>query len=187
MIGIGILFFLAIWVGLSLLIALFVGKRLLRRFTTDIETARTTNKGVFFILVLSVLVFFAPILDQLIAYPKWQQLCKTTGDFEWGSGMDEQKVFGREYFSENKTTMFTIFPNIKVEVMSSKLIDASSGELLFIQPHYHFSATAMLKVPDASGGNPAIFLPTCATYGLNGENYEKKLQLKWKNNGGIKK
>jgi hypothetical protein len=43
MIGIGILIFLAIWVGLSLLIALFVGKRLLRRFTTDIETGRTTN------------------------------------------------------------------------------------------------------------------------------------------------
>jgi hypothetical protein len=63
-----------------------------------IETGRTTNKGVFFILVLSVLVFFAPILDQLIAYPKWQQLCKTTGDFEWGPGMDEKKALFSQKF-----------------------------------------------------------------------------------------
>ena len=181
MMGIGILIFLIIWAGLSLLIALFISKRLLRRFTTNIGTGRATNKGILFILVLSVLVFFAPILDQLIAYPKWQQLCATTGDFEWGPGMDEKKAFGRDYYGESETTQFTIFPNVRVYAESAKLFDANSDELLFMQPHYKFHASAMIKVPDASGGNPAIFLPTCASYGLNGKNYEKTLQLKWVN------
>ena len=64
--------FLGIWGAIALLIANLIGKKLLKRFTKD-AGGRTTSTGVVIILLLSGLVFFTPILDQLIAYPKWQQ------------------------------------------------------------------------------------------------------------------
>ena len=60
MIGLGVLLFLLIWAGLSLLIANLISKKLLKRFTKDDE-GRTTSKGVLLILLMSVLVFFAQI------------------------------------------------------------------------------------------------------------------------------
>jgi hypothetical protein len=48
------------------------------------------------LLLLTAFVFLLPLMDQIIAYPKWQQMCATTGDFEWGTGIDEEKAFGRE-------------------------------------------------------------------------------------------
>jgi hypothetical protein len=130
-----------------------------------IETGRTTNKGVFFILVLSVLVFFAPILDQLIAYPKWQQLCKTTGDFEWGPGMDEKKAFGRGVIASTTTHEGTIFPKIHYLYFRQDFRDAETDELVLFMPHYEFtSANGIFQLPTAAGPSGAIFLNECSYF-----------------------
>lgn len=180
MMGLGVLLFLVIWAGLSLLIAHLLSKKLLRRFTTDATTGSISSKGVFITLLLSVVVFFTPILDQLIAYPKWQQMCATTGDFEWGPGMDEKNAFGRKItlVSERVTTT-TIFPNIKVDYSGWYVYDAKTQELIFKKPHYEYSAEALIYLPSDSGNKTALFLPTCKnyTYFHKSDDILKKLNL----------
>lgn len=178
MIGLGILLFLCIWGVIAFVIANLLCKTLFRRFTKDAETGETTNKGVLLIFLLGALVFISPILDQLIAYPKWQQLCATTGDFEWGPGMDEKRAFGREYKADFKDEEFNIFPNVTVTTTGVYLYDAHNKELIFKIPHYEYSANAMFRFPTAAGGNPAIFLTSCSNDGLIGSNWDKKFNLR---------
>jgi hypothetical protein len=127
--------------------------------------------------LLTFILLLLPFLDQVIAYPKWQQLCATTGDFEWGPGMDEKKAFGREVIAKSEQTKTDIFPNIKVEYSSLSIYDAKTQELIFKKPHYAYSARAFMYLPSGSGNKSAPFLPSCATYGLHGENWQKKLHL----------
>lgn len=123
------------------------------------------------------LILLLPFLDQLIAYPKWQRLCANTADLEWGPNMDEKRAYGREVTTNYDRHQFTIFPNIKVEASSLSVYDAKTNELIFRTPHFAFVAITTAYLPSASGYKNAIFLPKCATYGLHGENWEKKLQL----------
>lgn len=116
-------------------------------------------------ILLTALVILLPFIDQIIAYPKWQQLCSTTADFEWGPGMDEKKAFGREVVvvSERVTTT-TIFPNIKIDYLGQYIYDAKTQELIFKKPHYSYSAEGMFYIPSASGDKAAMFLPECSNY-----------------------
>jgi hypothetical protein len=116
-------------------------------------------------LILSVLVILLPFWDQLIAYPKWQQLCSTTGDFEWGPGMDEKKAFGRELVSFMNVHDITIFPNIHATYYSSIYKDKASGEVVIVLPHFSYNhAEGIFYIPSGSGDKRAIFLPSCAPY-----------------------
>lgn len=176
MIGILVLILLLVWIFVAIWLGKLLSRAVFSRFTA---TDKSSVKSGLITLLLIATVFLLPVLDQIIAYPKWQQLCSTTGDFEWGPGMDKSKVFGREYYGESEIKTFTIFPNVSVTSTSMKIIDANTNELLFIKPHYNFSAKPLFKLPDASGGGASIFLHKCATYGLNGKRYEKYLKLKW--------
>jgi hypothetical protein len=148
MIGLGILLFLAIWAGLSLLIARLLSKKLLRRFTTDATTDNISSKGVFITLLLSVLVFFAPIADEIISYPSYYKMCEAAGKYEFALGMDEKKAFGREYHIDLEEKRVQIFPTHKelelhktppsgvvVDVSKRKIIDTNSKELLLVGTH----------------------------------------------------
>lgn len=115
-------------------------------------------------VVLWAFIFFLPCIDQLIAYPKWQQLCSTTSDFEWGPGMDAEKAHGRSLVVYGGIHETTIFPNIKVTYFSRQFKDVETGELILNMPHakYH-SAKGMFYIPTASGNKDAIFLSKCTT------------------------
>lgn len=148
MIGLGILFFLAIWAVLSLLIARLLSKKLLTRFTTDATTGNTSSKGTFITLLLSVLVFFAPIADEIISYPSYYQMCQAAGKYEFAPGMDEKKVFGREYrIEEEDKKLIRLFPTFQtllpednrnfgvvIEATKLKLIDDKTNETLLTTP-----------------------------------------------------
>lgn len=114
-------------------------------------------------VLLTFFVFSLPFIDQLIAYPKWQQLCSTTGDFEWGPGMDEKKALGRELILFATTHETTIFPNIHVTYLSKQFKDAQTGELILNMPHAAYSASGMFYLPSSSGSRSAIFLNKCRT------------------------
>ena len=142
MMGLGVLLFLLIWAGLSLLIANLIGKKLLKRFTKDDE-GRTTSKGILLILLMSVLVFFTPIVDEIISYPRYAQMCQDVGKYEFGPGMNAKKVFGRHFYVKPETQVIRLFPKIQtlqsdddwhkgVVVKSTKLelIDVNTEELL---------------------------------------------------------
>lgn len=96
MIGIGLIIFILIWGSIAIWLGRLLSRTVFARFTTNVTTGKPTAKGGLIKFLLIALVFLLPILDQLIAYPKWQQLCATTGDFEWGPGMDEKTAVGRE-------------------------------------------------------------------------------------------
>ncbi|NOS97616.1 MAG: hypothetical protein HOP25_04010 [Methylotenera sp.] len=147
MIGLGVLLFLCIWGAVALLIASLIGKKLLKRFTKDAE-GRTTSKGVLIILVLSILVFFAPIADEIISYPAYSKMCQDAGKYEFAPNMDEKKVFGREYHIDLEEKRVQIFPTYKelelhkvphsgvvVDVSKRKIIDTNSKELLLVGTH----------------------------------------------------
>jgi hypothetical protein len=143
MIGLGVLLFLCIWGAIALLIANVIGKKLLKRFTKDAE-GRTTSKGVLIILVVSVLVFFAPIADEIISYPAYSKMCQDAGKYEFAPNMDEKKVFGREYrIEEEDKKLIRLFPTFQtlhpednsnfgvvIEITKLKLIDDNTNETL---------------------------------------------------------
>ena len=130
-------------------------------------------------LIVTVLVILLPFWDQIIAYPKWQQLCTTTGDFEWGPGMDEKKAFGREVTTKFEQHQTTIFPNIEVEYSSKSIFDAKTQELIFKKPHYAYSARAFMYLPSGSGDKSAPFLTSCENFKFMHKNdsLHKLLQL----------
>lgn len=151
MMGLGILLFLAVWAGLSLLIARFLSKKLLRRLTTDATTGNTSCKAMFITLLLSVLVFFAPIADEIISYPHYYQICQSAKEYKFAKGMNEKNVFGRKYKILSSTKRIQIFPfyrdlssheraesGVVVDVSRGVFVDARTNEVLFydyfIQP-----------------------------------------------------
>jgi hypothetical protein len=176
MMGIGVLVILILWGFASIGLGGYLSQ-FFKRFTTNTQTGAPNGWQTSVKFLMVALVFLLPVLDQLIAYPKWQQLCATTGDFEWGPSMDEKKAFGREIIAKPEQIKTGIFPNIKVEYSSMSIYDAKTQELIFKKPNYAYSARAFMYLPSGSGDKTAPFLPSCATHGLNGENWEKKLQL----------
>lgn len=173
--GIFLIIFLLAWsaasVGLGSLLSKFF-----KRFTTNTQTGAPNGWQAPVRFLMIAFVFLLPVLDQLIAYPKWQQLCATTGDFEWGPGMDENRAFGREViFVSERVTTTTIFPNIKIDYTGFYIYDAKTQELIFKKPHYQYSAEALFYIPSGSGNKTALFLPTCESN--SNANFVKTLQL----------
>jgi hypothetical protein len=163
MIGLGVLLFLCIWGAIALLIASLIGKKLLKKFTKDAE-GRTTSKGVLIILVLSILVFFAPIADEIISYPSYYKMCEDGGKYEFAPGMDAKKASEREVFMSETYDYILLFPHFKtlltgnvpqqrnvkkdsgviVERATIRYMDATTKELVltykWIDPIASFSA-----------------------------------------------
>jgi len=113
--------------------------------------------------LIFITLFLLPFVDQLIAYPKWQQLCSTTSDFEWGPGMDAEKAYGREVaVVKKRVTSETIFPGVKIEYLGQYVYDAKTEELIFKKPHYAYTgAKGIFHIPTASGDDDSIFLSSC--------------------------
>ncbi len=181
MMGIFVLILLGLWGWFAVWLGKLLSRTVFARFTTNTATGEATKKASLITLLLIACVLLLPVLDQLIAYPKWQQLCATTGDFEWGPGMDEEKAFGREvvYVSKRVTTK-TIFPNIKIDYTGFYIYDAKTQELIFKKPHYRYSAKGFFYLPSSSGNKSAMFLPTCKDYKYmtKSDDLIKRLELK---------
>lgn len=109
---IGILFFgaIAIWA----LIALTIGSKLPRWL--GITRYRTALGFVF-----ALLVFVAPVADEIIAYPQLKALCKSVEDVEY----DPQSAIGKtvsKYSSVISDEVETLFPGIRVRIERRALV-----------------------------------------------------------------
>jgi len=165
MIGLGILLFLGIWALISVFLARLILK-VIDSFKEPLKEAGQIgvwqkSRSVLVQLVLATAIFVLPVIDQVIAYPKWQELCGSTGDFEWGPSMDEKKVFGREVFTSSELHETSIFPGIRVSYFDWNVYDAVSKQLIFTKPHYSYSAQALIHLPSSSGDKKALLLKTC--------------------------
>lgn len=161
MIGIFVLGLLVLWLWFAIWASKKLNNHLWRK--ADAQPTKGLARMITAVL-LTMLVILLPFIDQLIAYPKWQQLCSTTGDFEWGPGMDEKKAFGRELIVFSDTHETTIFPNIHVTYFSRQFKDAQTGELILNMPHAsYYKAKGIFYLPSGSGDDRAIFLTRCTT------------------------
>jgi hypothetical protein len=162
MIGLFVIGILGLWVWFAIWLAKKLSSYLWRNSNTQRLT--TTFARWITVAMLSLLFILLPFIDQLIAYPKWQQMCATTGDFEWGPNMDEKKAFGRELIVTSTTHETSIFPNIHITYFSTQFKDVKTGELVLNMPHSeYYKAKGMFYLPSSSGDSRAIFLSTCST------------------------
>lgn len=166
MMGLFVLGLLIFWTSLSFWLGSIISKKF---FPLKEGSEKNDYSGIaryrLIRVLITVFLFCLPILDQIIAYPKWQQLCATTGDFEWGPGMDEGKAFGREVITVSKrVTTESIFPNIKLDYRSWYIYDAKTNDLIFMKPHYSYSSKAFFSVPSSSGDAITIILPECSNH-----------------------
>lgn len=142
--GIFLMIFLLVWASIALLIANLISKNLLKRFTKDAD-GNTTAKGAIINSVLAVLVFFSPITDEIFSYPSYYKMCKDAGKYEFATGMNAKKAFGRQYYIKfDDEKLISLFPwisevkqaddkprSVLVKESNLRLIDESTHETIF--------------------------------------------------------
>lgn len=189
MIGIGILLFLCIWGAVALLIANLIGKKLLKRFTKDAED-RTTGKGTLIVSLLAVLVFFAPIVDEIITYPTYYKMCQSAGKYEFALGMNAKKAFGRQYYIKFQDEKFiSLFPRVSevkwnadkfqsalVKEVNLRLIDESTYETI-LTSRIVVPMTSLFAIP-WDGKRITWLLHSCTTENRESNELLAALQLK---------
>lgn len=172
---IGLIFFgaIALWGAISVVF----GSKLPNWF--GIQRCRILWTGTF-----TVLVFFIPVADEIIAYPQIKALCEQDRSFRFSFGMDEKKSFGRTVYSEERNTNEYIFPSsIKLIRWSTVYVDAVTKEDVLMN-HRFIPIRGMLGIPNGSGGGKMTILlheclPTGESFNQEGiPNKFNKLNLK---------
>ena len=167
MLGLFVIGMAGLWLVFSIWLGFVITKWIFKRFVNNAQKEVTILKRIaylFSLAAVTILILFSPFLDQLIAYPKWQQLCSTTGDIELASGMTEENAHGRELVEILKQHEITIFPSLHVSYYSTEFEDIDTGELIFIMPHsWYIKPRTMFQLPSAAGGTGAIFIASCST------------------------
>ena len=151
---IGILFFgaIAVWA----LIALVLGVKLPEWL--HIQRYRPA-----WAVVFVVLVFFAPVADEIIAYPQMQVLCASLSSTELANGMNEKSAYGRTIYYTQRRTTEKLFPRtIEITRSVGAYVDAFTKEPVLVQTWFE-PRRGMLGIPNgSSGGEMTILLKACA-------------------------
>ena len=150
---IGILFFgtIAIWAFVALVLGILLSDRL------SIQRYRLPWTA-----VLVVLVFYAPVADEIIAWPQMQALCKQVNGLTLAPGIDAQKASGRTFYYSSNSTSIELWPSsVKVLRNDYAYVDATSKEPI-LQGVWFEPLRGMLGVPNgSSGGHMTLFLSKC--------------------------
>jgi hypothetical protein len=117
-------------------------------------------------VVFVVLVFFAPVADEILAYPQIKVLCKQDRLFNFSPGMDAKKAYGRTVYSEEREMFTKLFPSsIEVIRWTTVYVDATTKEEVFKRSGIH-PQRGMLGVPSgSSGGQMTVLLSPCEPTG----------------------
>lgn len=94
-------------------------------------------------LMLAVVIFFLPITDEIVAYPKYSEMCQEAGKYQFAPSMDARNAYKREYVMRFKgEKLISLFPKVQelgndkkpntasVKKTTVHLIDANSNELI---------------------------------------------------------
>jgi hypothetical protein len=161
---IGILFFgtIAIWAFVALTLGIKLPKWL------RIQRYRALCASVFV-----VLIFFAPVADEIIAYPQMQELCQSMKPYQLATGMDEKAAYGRTVDQAGEDVLFSLWPHtIHVRKVNVVYVDATTREPILSRSWFE-PMRGMLGVPNgSSGGTMTLLLNKCGplteTYDPNG-------------------
>lgn len=188
--GIFLIIFLLVWGAVAVLLGNWLSK-LFKRFTTNAQTG-TTNlahyplKG-----LLIAVVFLLPIADEIIAYPRYYQMCEGAG-YKFALGMDAKKAFRRPYYAKSEYEVMRLFPNshllspnedknsgVVVELKKLKIIDTYTGEIILtsdgVKPIH-----SLFAIPWEDGRHPWLLHGCDENVGKNGEKSQiffRELQL----------
>lgn len=123
-------------------------------------------------VALVPLVFFAPVVDEIIAYPQMQALCKQDRFFVLAPGMDEKNSYGRTVYSEERRANESIFPKtVEVTRWQTAYVDVSTKEEVLMNRRF-LPVRGMLGIPNgSSGGQMTVLLNGC---GPAGESFDSK-------------
>lgn len=102
--------------------------------------------------VVAVLIFVAPVADEIIAWPQIRALCGDLSPLGYASGMDERKAYGRTIYYRDIYTPISVFPSsVHVDRHDGIYFDARSNEPILAY-HGYTPRKAFLSVPNGSGG-----------------------------------
>lgn len=151
---IGLLFLLAL--GLWIAIAWYLGNTMPKLFGIN---RYQKSLGVTFAL----LVFMAPVADEIIAYPQMRALCASLKPYELAPGMEDKKAYGRTVYHKQSAARESLWPStIKVTRWTSTYVDSTSKEPIFVQNWFE-PQRGLLGVPKgSSGGQTTILLQKCS-------------------------
>jgi exosortase/archaeosortase len=160
---IGLLFFGAI--ALWALIALVLGVKLP-------EWLRIQRYRLACTLVFVVLVFFAPVADEVIAWPQMQVMCRDLQPLSLASGMSEEQAYGRTVSYRDITTPVSIFPSsVNVDRHDGIYFDTKTNEPILAY-HGYTPRSAFLAIPNgSSGGSMTLLLQGCSGMKVGADGY----------------
>ena len=152
---IGLIFYGAI--ALWIFIALYLGRKIPKWF--KLKPAWSW--------LFVPLVFFMPVMDEVIAWPHMQMLCRNFeghkfAGYKFVEGMNEKSAAGRKVYYTEIITPFEIFPpTVKVNKWVIRYVDAVTQETVFSHTNYQ-PIHGFLHIPaGSSGGAMTAFLKGC--------------------------
>lgn len=113
-------------------------------------------------VVCVTLVFFAPVADEVIAWPQMQSLCASSSSIELAKGMNEASAKKRTVYYTQRRTTDTLFPkSIEITRSSGAYVDSVSKEPVLVQTWFE-PRRGLLGIPNgSSGGEMTILLKAC--------------------------
>jgi hypothetical protein len=108
-------------------------------------------------LVLMPLVFFAPVADEIVAYPQFYSYC----NFRLADGVTEQFAFGKKVQYLESNFKKRLVSGVLVEIRSSQLNDSSSGQTLLVGEAIKPLKTMLSFSIDGGTEIITAFLNTC--------------------------
>jgi hypothetical protein len=165
MIGLLFLFVIGLWIVISITLGIKIPKWLGMKRDVQVLTLAP---------VFVLLIFVAPVADEIIAYPQMKALCKQVTYFELAPGMDEKSAFGRTVYYTQKTKKDSLWPpSVEILLWEMAYIDAVTKE-----PVLHSSAIeplrGMLGVPNGSSGGQMTVILGNSICGSRVEAYDTK-------------
>jgi hypothetical protein len=113
-------------------------------------------------LVLMPLVFFAPVADEIVAYPQIKKLCAEGSVLELKNGYTEQSLNNLVFNAAYDVEKITIFPSsVKLQKYTWSYHDVEGNKIFGVSYNYNVSNTFLNISDGSSGGKMAVLINRC--------------------------
>lgn len=124
--------------------------------------------------VVAVLIFVAPVADEIIAYPQMMALCKQVTFLELAPGMDEKSAYGRTVYYIERNNRETLWPpSVELLRWDIAYLDVVTNEPILRATRFE-PLRGLLGVPGGSGGGKMTVFLDKRDCGLRIEDYDSE-------------
>lgn len=111
----------------------------------------------------ALLLFVAPVADEIIAWPQMQLLCSNLQPLSLAEGMDEKRAYGRTVYYRDSYEPVQIFPrSVRLERHEGAYFDTNTHEKI-LSYHGYTPRHGFLSIPNgSSGGTMTAILKGCS-------------------------